>query len=87
VTDLARAGVAETARLVAGGEISARGVVEQALGRIEGRDGELNAFSRLLVDEAIAEAEARDAALAAGGPVGPLHGVPVAIKEELDVAG
>ena len=87
MTDLARAGVADTARLVAGGEISARGVVEQALGRIDERDRELNAFSRLLVDEAIAEAEVRDAALASGGPVGPLHGVPIAIKEEIDVAG
>ena len=87
MTDLARAGVADTARLVAGGEISARGVVEQALARIEARDGELNAFSRVLVDEAIAEAQARDDTLASNGPVGPLHGVPVAIKEELDVAG
>ncbi len=84
---LARAGVAETARLVAGGEISARGVTEQALARIDERDRELNAFSVLLVDEAIAEAEERDAALAAGGLAGPLHGVPIAIKEEIDVAG
>lgn len=87
MTDLARAGVADTARLVAGGEVSARGVVEQALGRIAERDPALNAFSRVLVDEALAEAQARDEALAAGGPVGPLHGVPIAIKEELDVAG
>ena len=87
MTDLARAGVADTARLVAGGEVSARGVVEQALGRIEQRDRDLNAFSRVLVDEAVAEAEDRDAALASGGPVGPLHGVPIAIKEEIDVAG
>jgi amidase len=87
VSDLSTAGVAETARLVAGGEVSARGVVEQALGRIDERDRGLNAFSRVLVDEAIAEAEARDAALASGGYVGPLHGVPIAIKEEIDVAG
>ena len=87
MTDLARAGVADTARLVTNGEISARGVVEQALGRIEQRDRELNAFSNVLVDAAIAEAEERDAALAAGGPAGPLHGVPIAIKEEIDVAG
>lgn len=87
MTDLARAGVADTARLVAGGEVSARGVVEQALARIAERDPDLNAFSRVLVDEAIAEAQARDEALATHGPVGPLHGVPIAIKEELDVAG
>ena len=87
MTDLARAGGADTARLVAGGVVSARGVVEQALSRIAERDPELNAFSRVLVDEAIAEAQARDEALATKGPVGPLHGVPIAIKEELDVAG
>ncbi|WP_395656923.1 amidase [Nocardioides sp.] len=87
MTDLARAGVAETAHLVASGEVSARGVVEQALGRIEERDRGLNALSHLLVDEAIAEAQARDEALAAGESAGPLHGVPVVIKEEIDVAG
>src|SRR3954451_948184 len=85
--DIARAGVADTARLVVTGQISARGVVEQALARIDERDRELNAFSRLLVDEAIAEAQARDAALASRGPARPLHGVPLAIKEEIDVAG
>ncbi|GAA1142447.1 amidase [Nocardioides aquiterrae] len=87
MSDLTRAGVAETARLVADGEVSARGVVEQALGRIDERDRELNAFTAVLVDAAIAEADDRDAALARGGPVGPLHGVPIAIKDEIDVAG
>jgi amidase len=87
MSDLSMVGVAETARRVAAGEISVRGVVEQALGRIDDRDRDLNAFSRVLVDEAIAEADDRDAALASGGHVGPLHGVPIAIKEEIDVAG
>lgn len=87
MTDLSRAGVAETARLVAGGEVSARGVVEHALARMEERDRGLNAISQLLVDAAIAEAQACDEALVAGGPIGPLHGVPVVIKEEIDVAG
>ncbi|MBI2244519.1 MAG: amidase [Nocardioides sp.] len=87
MTDLSRAGVAETARLVAGGEVSARGVVEHALARVEERDRGLNAISQLLVDAAIAEAQACDEALVAGGPIGPLHGVPVVIKEEIDVAG
>ena len=62
MTDLAVAGVAETARLVAGGEVTARAVVEAALARIDERDRELNAFSRVLADEALAEADARDAA-------------------------
>ena len=87
MTDLARAGVAATARLVAEGEVSARGVVEAALARIEAADRDLNAVSQLLVDEAVAEAQARDDALAAGETAGPLHGVPIVIKEEIDVAG
>lgn len=72
---------------MAGGEISARGVVEQALARIEQRDRGLNAISQLMVDAAIAEAQQRDETLASGEPVGPLHGVPIVIKEEIDVAG
>jgi len=67
--------------------VSARGVVEQALARIDQRDRGLNAISQLMVDAAIAEAQKRDEALVADGPVGPLHGVPVVIKEEIDVAG
>jgi amidase len=84
---LSTAGVAETARLVAGGEVTAVAVVEAALGRIDAHDGELNAFSVVLAERALAEARSRDDELAAGAPAGPLHGVPIAIKEEIDVAG
>src|SRR6478609_1084587 len=84
MSDLSTAGVAETARMIAGGEVSSRAVVEAALARIAELDGDLNAFSAVLADAALAEADDRDAA---GGPVGPLHGVPIAIKEEIDVAG
>lgn len=87
MTDLAGADVIETARQVAGGELSARAAVEAALARITAMDTELNAFSHVLTRAALAEADARDAALAAGETPGPLHGVPLAIKEELDVAG
>ena len=41
----------------------------------------------MLAERARAEADERDAMLAAGGAPGPLHGVPIAIKEEVDVAG
>lgn len=58
-----------------------------ALDRLERRDPGLNAFSQTLPDEALNEAIALDARQAAGLPLGPLHGVPVAIKEEVDVAG
>jgi amidase len=87
VTDLEQAGVVETARLVTGGEVTARRVVDEALARIEQRDPPLNAFTVVLSARARAEADERDAALARGESAGPLHGVPVAIKEEIDVAG
>lgn len=87
MTDLAVAGVAETARLVREGEVSAVDVLQAALARIDERNGPLNAITRLLADEALAEAQERDTRLAGGAPVGPLHGVPIVIKEEVDVAG
>ena len=87
MTDLSRAGVAETAQRIAEGDLTSRVVVEEALARIGIADPGLNAFSRVLAEEARAEATARDEQLVSGGPRGPLHGVPVAIKEEIDVAG
>ena len=81
-------GVVETARLVADGELTARQAAERCLQQIAVRDKALNAFSVVLADTARAEADVLDAELAASGaPRGPLHGVPVAIKEEIDVVG
>src|ERR1700712_2614655 len=84
---LADLSVAELARRTSAGEVSAVEVVEACLARIGERDPALNAFSVVLADEARAEAAARDRALAEGRTPGPLHGIPVAIKEEIDVAG
>lgn len=85
--DLADLTVTELVRRTTAGEVSTVDVVEACLGRIEERDPKLNAFSVVLVDKARAEAAARDADRHAGRGTGALHGVPVAIKEELDVAG
>ncbi|MDP3890894.1 amidase [Nocardioides sp.] len=79
--------VAETVRRTTTGEVTAVGLVDDCLARIGVRDAELNAFSVVLADRAHQEAAERDRALAAGEEPGPLHGVPVAIKEELDVEG
>jgi amidase len=87
VTDLRAAGVAETARLVADGTFTARQVTDAAIERITLFDPPLNAISQRLDDRACAEADARDAHQAAGGDLGPLHGVPLVIKEELAVEG
>ena len=66
---------------------SSAALVEEALGRIEALDGRLGAFVAVLADEARAEAAARDAERAAGRVRGPLHGMPVAVKDLIDVAG
>lgn len=83
--DLATASAVETAAAVRSGRLTARAAVEAALARIEARDPALNAFTVVRAAEALAEADALDA----GGPGhdGPLAGVPIAVKEEYDVAG
>ncbi len=84
---LADLSVAELARRTTEKEVTAVGVVDACLARIAERDPALNAFSVVLADKARAEAAERDRLLDDGGTPGPLHGVPVAIKEEIDVAG
>jgi len=84
---LADLSVAELARRTTEKEVSAVEVVEACLDRIAERDPALNAFSVVLSEQARAEAAERDRTLAAGETPGPLHAVPIAIKEEIDVAG
>lgn len=72
------------ARRTTSGELTCAEVVEASLARIAEHDPRVNAFSVVLAEQARAEARALDEA---DGPRGPLHGVPVAIKEEVDVAG
>lgn len=87
MSELSRAGVADIVRRTTERDLTARVVVDEVLARIAETDPPLNAFSNVLADEARAEASSRDASLAAGEAPGPLHGVPIAIKEEIDVAG
>lgn len=84
--NLADLSVVEIVRATTSGDIAVGQVVEDCLARIAERDPELNAFSVVLADEARAEAARLDEAWQPEG-LGPLFGVPVAIKEELDVAG
>lgn len=80
------AGLVETARALADGTITSRALVEQSLARIEASQGSLNAFRIVRARAALAEAAAADAQLAAGVRK-PLLGVPVAVKDDMDVAG
>jgi aspartyl-tRNA(Asn)/glutamyl-tRNA(Gln) amidotransferase subunit A len=80
-------GLVEQARMVREGEASSGELVERALERIGELDGRVGAFVVVLAEEARAEAGERDAAWGRGEGVGPLHGVPVAVKDLIDVAG
>jgi amidase len=84
---LADLSAADLARRIVAGEATARDAVEASLARIERRNPGVNAFSVVLAEQARADADRLDVERAAGGRTGPLHGVPVAIKEEIDVAG
>src|SRR3954449_12719638 len=74
-------GAAELARRIRQREVSAVEVLDAAIARIEARDPALNAFVYRGFDEARERAVAADAAVASGAALGPLHGVPTAIKD------
>ena len=77
----------QLAARIRNGESSSREVMEAHLARVDAVNPHLNAIVRRLDDEALAAADAADAAVAAGAELGPLHGVPCTIKENVDVAG
>lgn len=72
---------------VARGEVTARDLVGDALDRIARLNGTLNAVITTLGDAALAAAERADADRAAGRLHGPLHGIPMTLKDLVDVAG
>ena len=77
----------EIAQAVSSHKMSALDVVEAALARVDQRDSILNAFTDVTADRARTKAKAIDAAIAAGKAVGPLAGVPFAVKNLFDVQG
>jgi amidase len=84
--EVAFAGVAGQAELIERGEVSARELVELVLGRIERLDRELNAFAAVYAERALLEADQADAR-ARAGERRPLLGIPLAVKDEIDIAG
>ncbi|MCX4885520.1 amidase [Streptomyces sp. NBC_00847] len=80
------AGLLETARALADGTVTSQALVEQTLARIEATQPSLNAFRLVRAEAALAEAETADKELAAGVRR-PLLGIPVAVKDDTDVAG
>src|ERR1700732_1326532 len=77
----------ELAQRIAHRQLSSVEVVDAHLARIDAVNPALNAVVRVLSDEARAGAVLADQRLAAGEAVGPLHGVPFTVKENIDMAG
>jgi amidase len=84
--DFAFLGLARQAEMVRAGEVSPTELVGQSLERIDRIDPQLNSFRKVFADKAMLEAEQAEARRSAGDKR-PLLGVPIAIKDEIDVAG
>ncbi|MBB4891697.1 amidase [Streptomyces olivoverticillatus] len=80
-------GLAEQALALARGDVTSRALVEDALRRIADTQPTLNAFRRVRAEAALREADEADRLLAAGERGRPLLGVPLAVKDDMDVAG
>ena len=87
VTELHWLGVAEAAKAIAEKDLSPVELMKALLDRIATLDPQLNAFIRLDGEAAMEAAKAAEAEATAGRLRGPLHGVPVGIKDIIDVAG
>src|SRR4051794_25530221 len=84
--DLMFAGISRQAQMVRAGEVSSAELVQACLDRIEALDPQLNAWRIVLADKALAEAAQADGRRGAGDER-PVLGVPIAIKDDIDVAG
>jgi amidase len=87
VSELWQMQATDLAGLVAVGDVTAAEVIESHLERIEAVNPAVNAVVRVLADEARTAAKEIDRARAAGEVLGPLAGVPVTVKENIDLAG
>src|SRR5262245_13056731 len=86
LTDLHLLSASEAARLIRDGIISSEQIVEACLARIREVDGDVQAWAFLDPDYALWQARAADAKRLEGKPTGPLHGVPIGIKDIFDTA-
>ena len=86
-TDLCLSSAEALARRIRRGDVSPVEVVEAHLDRIDERNDELNAYVEVLDERAREAAEEAERAVEAGEGLGPLHGVPVAVKDLQNVAG
>jgi aspartyl-tRNA(Asn)/glutamyl-tRNA(Gln) amidotransferase subunit A len=86
-TDILELNLSDLSRVIAARELASSEVVRAALARLELLQDKLNAFITVLPDQALAEAKKADEEIACGHYRGPLHGVPVTIKDMFEMAG
>jgi aspartyl-tRNA(Asn)/glutamyl-tRNA(Gln) amidotransferase subunit A len=86
-TDLCFTPATELARLLAARTVSAVELTETVLRRIETLEPSINAMATVTAERALEQARRADAALARGESLGPLHGIPVTVKDLFPVAG
>ena len=87
IAPLCRRSAVELAAAIKSGDTSSIEVVQAHLDRIDAVNDGLNAVVRRLDTEALAAAESADEIVRNGGMTGPLHGVPITLKENIDLAG
>jgi amidase len=87
MTELWQNSALELAAMIRSGETTSRAVVEAHYSRMDAVNGHLNAVVCRLDESALAAANGADAAVARGDQLGPLHGVPITVKENIDLVG
>src|SRR5262245_24873602 len=87
MTDLHWLTLSEVCRRIKSGELTSKAVTEHTLKRIRATEGRYRAYVTVTADDAMSSAERLDAARAKGEPLGPLHGVPIALKDLLWTRG
>jgi len=87
MTDLTRNSAADLAELLAAGETTSVAITQAHLDRIAAVDGALHSFLHVDAEGALEQARASDERRAAGNPLSPLDGVPIAVKDVLTTVG
>ena len=87
LSDLAYTSAAELARMIRAKQVSATEVVRASLERAQDVQAACNCFITICADQALADAAAADRAIAKGGEIGPLHGVPFHVKDLVNTKG
>ncbi|HLA18560.1 MAG TPA: amidase family protein, partial [Dehalococcoidia bacterium] len=86
-TDTADLSISEAADLVRKRKLSPIELTQACLERIAALDGRVRAFITVTREDALASAQQAAAAIARGNYKGPLHGIPIALKDLFDTAG